>query len=197
MTRFNAFAWAGAGLLAIGSCLSFSLSFSLGSSLPAAAQSAQIAHADLKDKSGKAVGTADLTQTRAGVLIKLSVKDFKPGEHGIHIHAVGKCDAPFESAGPHFNPGNHKHGMLAGEGHAGDLPNLHVPQNGDLEIEMVAADVTLDSGKPNSLLDSDGSSLVIHASADDYRTDPAGDSGERIACGVITSSSNVGQSKSK
>src|SRR5262249_36884479 len=189
MTRSNAFAWAGAGLLSIG--------FSLGLSLSAAAQSAQIAHADLKDKSGKAVGSADLTQTQGGVLIKLTVKDFKPGEHGVHIHAVGKCEAPFESAGPHFNPGNHKHGLLAGGGHAGDLPNLHVPQNGDLEVEMVAANVTLENGKPNSLFDSDGSSLVIHAGADDYRTDPAGDSGERIACGVISSSSNVGRSGAK
>jgi Cu-Zn family superoxide dismutase len=189
MTRFNACAWAGAGLLFAG--------FSLGLSLPAAAQSGQIAHADLKDKSGKAVGSADLTQTAVGVLIKLSIKDLKSGEHAVHVHAVGKCDAPFDSAGPHFNPGNHKHGMLAGEGHAGDLPNLHVPQNGDLEVEMVAANVTLDTGKPNSLFDSDGSSLVIHAAADDYRTDPAGDSGERIACGVITSSSNVGRSTGK
>src|SRR5262245_43379067 len=165
----------------------------------AGAQSQLIAHADLKDKSGKAVGTADLTQTPGGVLIKLSVKDFKSGEHGVHMHAVGKCEPPCESAGPHVNPGSHKHGMLSGEGHAGDLPNLHVPQNGDLEIEMLASHVTLDQGKPNSLLDNDGSSLVIHAKADDYKTDPAGDSGDRVACGVITSpgASTVGQSKGR
>ncbi len=185
MKRFHALTFAGAGLLIAGFTLS------------ASAQSPQIAHADLKDKSGKAVGSADLAQTSGGVLIKLAIKDVKPGEHAVHVHAVGKCDAPFESAGPHFNPGNHKHGMLAGEGHAGDLPNLHVPQNGDLEVEMLAANVTLELGKPNSLLDNDGSSLVIHATADDYKSDPDGASGERIACGVITTASSVGRSTGK
>jgi Cu-Zn family superoxide dismutase len=136
-------------------------------------------------------------QTKGGVLIKLSIKDQKAGEHAVHIHTVGKCEAPFQSAGPHFNPGNHKHGMLSGDGHAGDLPNLHIPQNGDLEVEMLAANVTLEQGKPNSLLDNDGSSLVIHTKADDYKTDPDGDSGDRLACGVITSSSNVGQSRGR
>ena len=92
---------------------------------------------------------------------------------------------PFESAGPHFNPGNHKHGMLSGEGHAGDMPNLHVPQSGELSVEVLNAAVTLEKGKPNSLFDNDGSSLMIHAKADDYKTDPAGNAGGRIACGVI------------
>jgi Cu-Zn family superoxide dismutase len=184
MKRLDALKFAGAAALIAG------FAFAAG------AQAPQIAHADLKDKSGKAVGSADLSQTRGGVLIKLSVKDLKAGEHAVHIHAVGKCQAPFESAGPHFNPGNHKHGMLAGDGHAGDLPNLHIPQNGDLEIEMLATSVTLEEGKPNSLLDNDGSSLVIHTSADDYKSDPDGASGERIACGVITTTtaSSVGRS---
>jgi superoxide dismutase, Cu-Zn family len=185
MKRLNALKFAGAGLLAAGFAFA------------ASAQAPQIAHADLKDKSGKAVGSADLTQLRSGVLIKLSVKDVKSGEHAVHVHAVGKCEPPFESAGPHFNPGNHKHGLLSGEGHAGDLPNLHIPQNGDLEVEMLAPNVTLEQGKPNSLLDNDGSSLVIHAKADDYKSDPAGDSGDRIACGVITSSASVGRSTGK
>ena len=141
---------------------------------------ANLATAQLKDSSGVAVGDADLVQTEAGVLIKLQLKGVKPGEHAFHIHAVGKCEAPFESAGPHFNPGQHKHGMMSGEGHAGDMPNLHVPQSGDLSIEVLNRQVTLENGKPNSLFDADGSSLVIHAKADDYKTDPAGNAGDRM-----------------
>ena len=87
--------------------------------------------------------------------------------------------------GPHFNPGNHKHGMMSGQGHAGDMPNLHVPQSGELSVEVLNTAVTLEKGKPNSLFDDDGSSLMIHAKADDYKTDPAGNAGGRIACGVI------------
>jgi Cu-Zn family superoxide dismutase len=152
--------------------------------IPASAQ-AELANAQLKDGSGKAIGDADLVQAQGGVLIKLRLKGAPAGERAFHIHAVGKCEPPFESAGPHFNPGNHKHGMMSGPGHAGDLPNLHIPQSGELSVEILAAAVTLEKGKPNSLFDSDGSSLVIHAKADDYKTDPAGDAGGRVACGVI------------
>jgi Cu-Zn family superoxide dismutase len=163
---------------------------------PAAAET--LANAQLKDGSGKPVGDVDLVQTPAGVLIKLQLKGIGPGEHAFHIHAVGKCDAPFESAGPHFNPTNHKHGVLSGQGHAGDMPNLHVPQSGELSVEMLNAAITLDKGKPNSVLDNDGSSLVIHAKADDYKTDPSGNSGDRIACGVIQQSgATVGSSPAK
>jgi Cu-Zn family superoxide dismutase len=170
---------------------------SVAAASPAAAET--LANAQLKDGSGKAVGDADLVQTQAGVLIKLQLKGIAPGEHAFHIHAVGKCDAPsFESAGPHFNPTSHKHGMLSGEGHAGDMPNLHVLQSGDLAVEVLNPAVTLDKGKPNSVFDNDGSSLVIHAKADDYKTDPAGNSGDRIACGVIQpSGATVGSSPAK
>jgi Cu-Zn family superoxide dismutase len=174
----RAFNLAGAGALAA----------LLAATISLPAWSAELANAQIKDASGRAVGDADLTQTPAGVLIKLQLKGIKPGEHAFHIHAVGKCEPPFTSAGGHFNPGHHKHGMMAGPGHAGDMPNLHVPQSGDLSVEVLNAAVTLDKGKPNSLFDADGSALVVHATADDYKSDPAGNAGDRIACGVIQES---------
>jgi Cu-Zn family superoxide dismutase len=154
-----------------------------GLALPAAAQSAK---AMLKDKNGKDVGTAELSQTPAGVLLKLSLKGLPAGERAFHIHAVGKCEPPFESAGGHFNPDHQKHGIMAGHGHAGDMPNLHIPKSGELEVEVVNASITLDKGKPNSALKPDGTAIVIHEGKDDYRSDPAGNAGGRIACGVIT-----------
>jgi superoxide dismutase, Cu-Zn family len=169
---------------------------STAAALPASAET--MANAQLKDGSGKAIGDADLVQTQGGVLIKLQLKGVAPGEHAFHIHAVGKCEAPFESAGPHFNPTNHKHGMMAGEGHAGDMPNLHVPQSGELSVEVVNSAISLEKGKPNSVFDTDGSSLVIHAKADDYKSDPAGNSGDRIACGVLQQSgATVGSSPAR
>lgn len=151
--------------------------------LPVAAQSAS---APLKNADGKEVGSANLAQTPQGVLINVSVKGLPPGDHAFHVHAVGKCEPPFTSAGGHFNPGNKKHGLLAADGaHAGDMPNLHVPQSGELTVEVVNAAITLDKGKPNSVFDADGSAIVIHAKGDDYKSDPAGDAGGRIACGVI------------
>jgi Cu-Zn family superoxide dismutase len=155
-----------------------------GLALPAAAQSGK---AVLKDKSDKQIGTAELSQTPAGVLLKLDVKGLPAGEHAFHIHAVGKCEPPsFESAGAHFNPGNEKHGMLAGHGHAGDMPNLHIPPSGELSVEVLNATITLEKGKPNSVFQSAGTTVVIHEGKDDYKSDPAGNSGNRIACGVIT-----------
>jgi Cu-Zn family superoxide dismutase len=151
--------------------------------LPAAAQSAT---APLKNAEGKEVGSANLTQTPQGVLIILSLNGLPPGEHAFHVHTVGKCEPPFTSAGGHFNPGNKKHGMMAPEGqHAGDMPNLHIPQSGDLMVEVVNTAITLEKGKPNSVFDADGSALIVHAGGDDYKTDPTGESGGRIACGVI------------
>jgi len=120
-------------------------------------------------------------------LIKLSLKAGLAGEHAFHIHSVGKCEAPsFDSAGAHFNPDNKHHGILSGEGHAGDMPNLHISSDGTLEIEVVNTAVTLDKGKPNSVFHPGGTSAVIHAGKEDYRSDPAGNAGDRVACGVIS-----------
>ena len=153
------------------------------STFSAAAQSAK---ATLKDKDSKDVGGAILTQTPAGVLIALSVKGLPAGEHAFHIHGVGKCEPPFMSAGGHFNPDKKKHGMMAPEGaHAGDMPNLHIPVNGELVVEVLNAAVTLERGKANSLFGAEGTALIIHAGKDDYKTDPTGEAGGRIACGLV------------
>jgi len=147
---------------------------------------AEVAKATLKDASGKEVGQADLVQTPQGVLVKLSLKGAAAGIHAFHVHAVGKCEPPFTSAGGHFNPGAKKHGIEAAEGaHAGDMPNLHIPANGELSIEIANPMISLVKGQPNSVFDADGSALVIHAGVDDYKSDPTGNAGDRIACGVI------------
>src|SRR4051812_18814889 len=152
---------------------------------PAQAQ-AQTAKAALKTADGKDAGNVTLTQTPRGVLLALAVKGLPPGEHAFHVHAVGKCEPPFDSAGGHFNPESKKHGMMAAEGaHAGDMPNLHIPAGGELMVEVLNTAVTLEKGKPNSVFDTDGSAIVIHAGKDDYSTDPTGNAGGRIACGVV------------
>ena len=153
------------------------------STLSTAAQSAK---ATLKDKDSKDVGSATLSQTPAGVLIALSVKGLPAGEHAFHIHGVGKCEPPFTSAGGHFNPEKKKHGMMAPDGpHAGDMPNLHIPAGGELVVEVLNGAVTLEKGKPNSLFGPEGTALIIHAGKDDYKTDPTGEAGGRIACGLV------------
>ncbi len=147
---------------------------------------AQTAKASLKDASGKDVGQVQLLQTAHGVLLKLMVKGLPAGDHAFHVHAVGKCEPPFTSAGGHFNPASHKHGMEAANGpHAGDMPNLHIPANGELVVEVANPMISLVKGQPNSVFDADGSAIIIHAGADDYKTDPTGNAGDRIACGVI------------
>jgi Cu-Zn family superoxide dismutase len=144
------------------------------------------ATAELKSADGKDVGTATLTQTRSGVRIALALKGLPPGEHAFHVHAVGKCEPPFTSAGPHFNPEQKKHGKLNKEGHhAGDMDNIRIPESGNLTVQVVDKDITLEKGKPNSLFQEGGTALVVHAGKDDYMSDPAGNAGDRIACGVI------------
>ncbi|WP_445661446.1 superoxide dismutase family protein [Bacillus sp. FSL K6-3431] len=133
------------------------------------------------------VGKATLTETKEGVKIGLKIEGMEPGTKAIHIHETAKCDPPdFKSAGEHFNPGHKEHGFDNPKGfHSGDLPNIEVSDNGTVNVEIIATNVTLGQGE-NSLLDEDGSALVIHENADDYKTDPAGNSGDRIACGAIT-----------
>src|SRR5215475_3946814 len=141
----------------------------------------------LQNGQGKNVGTATLQQSAVGVAIKLNVHDLTPGDHGIHIHQAAKCDGPdFKSAGPHFNPDAKKHGLDNPDGpHAGDIPNFIVDASGKSKATVLAKGVTLGDGA-NSVFTGGGTALVIHAKADDGKTDPSGNSGDRIACGVIT-----------
>lgn len=146
------------------------------------------AKAELISSQGEKIGTAMFTGVSGGVKIAVDATKLSPGSHGLHIHAVGKCEpeANFTTAGGHFNPYAKKHGLKNPEGpHAGDMPNLAVGADGTAKTEMVASLVAVDAGV-NSLFDADGSALVIHASPDDGMTDPTGNSGARIACGVIT-----------
>ena len=155
--------------------------------LGAGTASAQMKHVDLKDAKGNSVGMAMLSPAKGGgVTIDLDVKGLPPGEHALHFHAVPKCEAPFTSAGGHFNPANKKHGLQNPEGpHAGDMNNFTVDAKGTAKTTIVNTKVTMGS-EPNSIYANGGTALMIHAAADDMKTDPAGNAGERIACGAIT-----------
>ncbi len=140
---------------------------------------------ELKDQKGKVVGTVLLVDTPHGLLLRGTLTGLPPGTHAIHFHETGKCEPPFKTSGGHYNPTKKNHGMLDPAGlHAGDLPNLVIPKNGKLDFELFAEDLTLADG-PNTVLDADGTALVVHAKADDYKSQPAGDAGDRIVCGVI------------
>ena len=143
---------------------------------------------DLINSEGNKVGTASLSETPEGVKILIKAEGLEPGVKAIHIHQTALCEKPdFETAGPHFNPFGKEHGFENPKGfHAGDLPNLKIGEDGKVEVEIVSAEVTLIPGKENSLLDEDGSSIIIHEKADDYKTDPSGNSGKRIVCGAIS-----------
>jgi Cu-Zn family superoxide dismutase len=156
--------------------------------LLASAAGPKAAHADLMNAQGTKVGTAKVTSTANGVKVSVKVSQLTPGEHGIHIHNVGKCDGPaFTTAGGHFNPSGAHHGVKNAQEprpHLGDLENLKVGQNGKASTTFMISGVTLGDGQ-NSLFHEGGTALVIHAKADDLMSDPSGNSGERIACGVI------------
>jgi len=155
--------------------------------LPAFAQEMPKAAATFMDANGKEVGKATLTQTPAGVLIDLEVRGLAPGVHAFHVHEKGTCDgaAKFASAGGHYNVGGKQHGFLmTGGAHAGDMPNQFVGPDGILHAQILNPNVTLSAGT-GTLLGPDGTALVIHAKQDDYRSQPAGDAGDRVACAVV------------
>ena len=141
---------------------------------------------ELKDKDGNVIGRAFLREVSDGVLVRLEAAGLTPGLHAVHVHAVGKCEGPaFTSAGGHFNPLQKKHGLKSPDGaHAGDFPNMLVTKDGSGRFETKTDAITLHAG-PGSIFDSDGSALVIHAGVDDYVTDPTGNAGDRVACGLI------------
>jgi Cu-Zn family superoxide dismutase len=142
----------------------------------------------MKDAGGKDVGAAKISANgKAGVKIAFTGKGLPAGEHAFHFHAVAKCEGPaFTSAGGHFNPDMKKHGLQNPDGpHNGDMPNFTVKANGTAKVNIVNTKVTLGDG-PNSLFTNGGTALMIHAKGDDMKSDPAGNAGDRIACGVIT-----------
>lgn len=136
----------------------------------------------LINSSGQTVGTVTAAQTSGGVTLTISASGIPHGLHGLHVHAVGRCEPPsFETAGPHWSPSGREHGFNNPQGpHAGDLPNITASSGGVVRETVVLARTSL-----AQLADADGSALVIHASADDYMTDPSGNSGDRIACAVL------------
>jgi superoxide dismutase, Cu-Zn family len=149
---------------------------------------------ELKDPAGKVVGTAQVRQQGNGVEFKLNLNGVPAGEHAFHVHQNAVCEADpakpadaFKSAGPHYNPTKKQHGTQNPQGsHAGDMPNITVKQNGKFKGNVKNSNVSLDPVAQNSLYANGGTALVIHAKADDMKSDPAGNAGDRIACGLVT-----------
>lgn len=142
---------------------------------------------DVINRDGDSLGKVTLEEQADGMKVKVDLEGLPPGEHAMHVHDQWKCEPPdFLSAGDHFNPDDKEHGLLNPEGpHAGDLPNLIVEEDGKADVDFMANGLKLTAGK-DSLYTKDGTSIVIHEDADDGMSQPAGDSGERIACGEIT-----------
>lgn len=181
MTRTDLAAGTTLALLLLGACATPARQQPPAEPPPPAAAAAQ-----LRDGSGRAVAAASLEEVGDALRVRVESSGLAAGVYGIHIHAVGRCDPPgFETAGPHWNPSGREHGRDNPRGqHAGDLPNLLVGTDGRGSLEFTIPAAGFQSGA-RRLLDADGGALVLHARPDDYRTDPSGNSGARVACGVI------------
>lgn len=157
----------------------------LGLQMTTASAAEYRAKAEIRDLKGQVLGVLQLIESDGSLQIDGQIRGLKPGDHGFHIHEKGECEPPFKSAGGHFNPTNVKHGLLGNGPHAGDLTNLTVERDGSATIDRDNERVTLKKGEANSLFDDDGSAFIVHARADDYESQPSGNAGKRIACGVI------------
>lgn len=154
---------------------------------PLALSAQHVGEAELENPAGEGVGHVALTRAANGVHLEARIDGIAAGDHAFHIHETGSCSPDFEAAGGHLNPSDDGHGFLDDDGlHPGDLPNIHVASSQRLELELFVEGISLDGeGEAATIFDDDGSAIVVHQGADDHRTNPAGDAGSRIACGVI------------
>jgi superoxide dismutase, Cu-Zn family len=158
-----------------------------GTKLPVSGEKLNTTAAPILNAEGNKIGEATFIETKDGLTISIKAEGLPPGTKGVHIHETGACLPPdFTSAGGHFNPSHKEHGVNNPKGyHLGDLPNIEVNSEGKIDASLTTKELTLKPGVKNSILDHDGSALVIHEKADDYKTDPSGNSGNRIACAAV------------
>jgi len=149
-------------------------------------QDANQAVATVNNRDGNAVAQVRLTETPNGVHVSAEFSGAPTGAHGFHIHQTGACEGDFSSAGGHFNPDGRSHGFKVAAGpHLGDMPNVHIPESGRLQIEYFVPEASMVADGVNALFDGDGSAIVLHQGTDDYQSQPSGAAGPRIGCGVI------------